>query len=143
MTARLALGYVAIFAISAALASTSFVLGSHRHPQPKVAGIYSAQSPCIGSSQQFKLEQSGQFVDASGGISGALRFRHGTLTGTARCSDGSRLHLALKRVAGQRLELRGAIDAVFIRDLPKPGSVAVSAGTHSNEQIFLAFTRHG
>ena len=136
MTARLALGYVAIFAISAALASTSFVLGSHRHPQPKVAGIYSAQSPCIGSSQQFKLEQSGQFVDASGGISGALRFRHGTLTGTARCSDGSRLHLALKRVAGQRLELRGAIDAVFIRDLPKPGSVAVSAGTHSNEQIF-------
>jgi Kef-type K+ transport system membrane component KefB len=128
---RLAVAYLALFAISAGLASTSFVLGSGRHSQPKVAGIYrSAQC-----GPEFTLKQSGEFVDASGALSGTLRFRHRRLTGSASCA-GRHGRLVVRRdgtalvgtFAGARF------GATFDRDVPLP--TASAAKPPANEQVF-------
>jgi Kef-type K+ transport system membrane component KefB len=129
VTGRLGLAYLAVFAVSAAIAATSFALGAGKHSEPSIAGIYRASGPCAGS---FTLKQSGQFVDASGAISGSLRFRNGVLGGSTGCGE-LRARPAGKDLAGT-LAAR-PFHADFVAALPAPGQTAPS-GQHSNEQIF-------
>ncbi|MFN2467134.1 MAG: cation:proton antiporter [Gaiellaceae bacterium] len=149
MAGRLVVAYVVLFAVGGALAATSFLLGEGRSAQPKVAGIFGTYAPCLGGAGQFRLEQSGQFVDASGldaakSFGGALRLRHQRLTGTVRCADGSRARLDLAWAGGgARPELQGTIGdarvtALFVRDLPRLGVVAAPAPGNqpSAEHVF-------
>jgi len=144
---RLGVGYLVVFGIGAALAATSFTLGAGRKPQPRVAGVYRATAPCLGAERELTLKQSGQFVDASGGLSGSLRFRHGRLTGRVHCAGGSHARLDLtRRGTRERTDvLEGTLDgrpfdAVFVRDVPKPGVPSPSTSSHTNEQTFGRLT---
>ncbi len=137
MSGRLLIGYLAVFALSAGLATWAFLAGEGKHSEPKVAGIYEATGPCAG---KFSLDQSGQFVDASGGLSGSLRFRNNRLTGTVSC-HGTQAQLDAERVSDA--ELKGtvggaAFDATYVSDLPKPGAAVTTstAKPPSNEVIF-------
>jgi Kef-type K+ transport system membrane component KefB len=128
---RLGFAYVALFAISAALAATSFSLGSGKHPEPKIGGIYKS-AQC---GPELTLKQSGQFIDASGGLSGGLRFRHGHLTGKASC--GGRHGRIDVTQAGKELVgtfAGSAFRATFDRDLPSP--TASAAKPPANEVVF-------
>src|SRR6266487_6999412 len=83
---RLIAGYVAVVGFLAAAVIVSISGGHGRHAAPGVAGFWSSQNACLGKS--FKLDQSGSFVDLSGGPSGKLRIRHDRLSGTAGCLGG-------------------------------------------------------
>jgi Kef-type K+ transport system membrane component KefB len=130
---RLALAYLLVFAVGAGLAVTSFSLGADRHAQPNIAGVYQAGASCRG---ELTLKQSGQFVDASGAVKGKLRFRHGVLTGGARC-DAEHARLRLVRAGRALVGTLGdaPFRASFARELPKTGA-ATPIGPHSNEQVF-------
>jgi K+:H+ antiporter len=140
---RLAVAYVVAFAVSAALASTSFVLGADRRAQPKLSGIYRATGSCAHGGE-LRLDQSGQFVDASGALDGSLRFRHRRLSGTVRCADGTRARLDARRLGGrddERPELAGTLGGrpfhgAYLRDLPKVAASATPAKSPANEQVF-------
>ncbi len=134
--ARLVAGYVAVGAFLAAAIATSIGIGHGRHAEPSVAGFYSSSSACLGKS--FKLDQSGQFVDLSGGPSGKLRLRSGHLTGNAHCLTGGTAALNLA-VAGQTLtgQIGGsAVTAKFTAPLPAPGSSAKPPPKRTSEQTF-------
>lgn len=141
MAGRLAVAYVAVFAVGVALASTSFVLGAGKQSQPKVAGVYRANGPCLGGKREFRLEQSGQFVDASGPLDGELRFRRDRLTGDVRCADGTHARLDAARLGQGRPELRGTLgeasfQAVFLRDVPGTGVAEAPGTSPPSEQVF-------
>jgi Kef-type K+ transport system membrane component KefB len=142
---RLAVAYIAVFVVGVSLASTSLVLGAGRDSQPQVAGVYRASGPCLGGVREFQLEQSGQFVDASGALEGKLRYRRNRLTGDVRCAGraGTQSRLDATRLdsPGGRRMLRGTLGsdpfrAVFVHDLAKPGVVAVPASAPPGEQVF-------
>src|SRR3954451_13079118 len=78
---RLVAGYLAVIGFLVASVVVSLSAGHHRHAAPAVAGFYGSSAACLGKS--FRLDQSGQFVDLSGGPSGKLRLRDGHLKGTA------------------------------------------------------------
>ncbi len=82
-TSRLAVGYAILAAAFTVAAIFSITAGRDEDAPPAVAGIYSVSgSACLGTSP--RLEQSGQFVDLSGGGADAkLRLRDGRLRGTA------------------------------------------------------------
>jgi hypothetical protein len=114
VSARLLAAYLAVFGISAALAVTSFAIGSDTHAQPDVSGTYRGTGTCVGGVGRFKLEQSGQFVDASGVLDGKLRLRDGRLTGTVSCLRGAERRFCMRVADVQRL--RPAVSR------PRPGS---------------------
>lgn len=139
MSARLLAAYLAVFGISAALAVTSFAIGSDKHAQPDVSGTYRGTGTCVGGVGRFKLEQSGQFVDASGVLDGKLRLRDGRLTGTVSCLQGAERRFCMRVADVQRLRpLPGCVPASarFLEALPKPGTTAKPAESPHNEVIF-------
>jgi Kef-type K+ transport system membrane component KefB len=136
--ARLVGGYVVVAAILVAAVAISISVGHGEHPAPSVAGFYSTNSSCLGKS--WKLEQSGQFVDAGGGASGKLRLQHGKLTGTVRCA-GSSEKLALTLEQGAKVVLAGTVGqsqatARFQQPLPAPGASAKKPKKRTSEQTF-------
>lgn len=139
MSARLLAAYAAVFAASAGLAIAAFSIGDTKHAQPDIAGSYAARGPCAGGTGKLVLNQSGQFVDASGALRGKLRFRHGVLSGTVECAGGSSAKLCLRRVPLHALHsLPGCtrLQARFVAKLPKPGTTAKPANPPTSEQIF-------
>ena len=76
---RLIAGYVAVTAFLIVAIGTSISIGSDRHAEPAIGGFYSSTSACLGN--EFKLQQSGQFVDLSGPSTGKLRLQSGNLHG--------------------------------------------------------------
>src|SRR6266480_4139328 len=84
--ARLVIGYVGVAAFLAVALVVSLSLGHGRHAAPAIAGFYKSSNACLGDS--FKLAQSGEFVDLSGGVTGKLRLQSGHLTGTVNCASG-------------------------------------------------------
>jgi K+:H+ antiporter len=132
-------GYLVVFAISAGLAVTAFVLGSDRHSQPDVAGFYRVTGVCASAVGKLKLEQSGQFVDASGPLDGKLRLRDGRLTGTVSCERGGERRFCMRVSRTHRLRpVPGCVpaSATFVEELPKPGTTAKPAKPPRNEVIF-------
>ena len=83
---RLIAGYVAVTGFLVAAIATSIGIGATRHAAPGIAGFYSSSSACLG--KDFKIVQSGEFLDVSGGASGKLRLRHNHLTGKLTCAGG-------------------------------------------------------
>jgi Kef-type K+ transport system membrane component KefB len=139
VSARLLAAYLVVFGVGAALAATSFALGSGRHSQPDVSGIYRVRGACAGGAGRLQLTQSGQFVDAGGALHGKLRIRHGRLKGRVRCADGSHARVCYLVTAAHRLRpLFGCavVAAEFVEALPKPGTTAKPAKPPTNEQIF-------
>src|SRR5688572_7933250 len=82
---RLAVGYVVVVAFLIVAVSVSISIGSERDPAPAIGGFYTSESACLGD--DFKIEQSGQFVDLSGSSSGKLRLQEDRLEGTVNCAD--------------------------------------------------------
>jgi Kef-type K+ transport system membrane component KefB len=141
VTARLAVAYVVLFAISAGLAATSFKAGAGRKPEPKLAGVYRADLACA-AGEELRLEQSGRYVDATGALDGKLESVKGHLTGDVRCGDGDGKRPLDVRRSGtaDRPHLAGSygaqrFEATFLRDLPKIGRTAATKGP-KNEVIF-------
>ena len=135
MTRRLATAYVVLFAVSAALAVTSFGLGRDERAEPSVAGVYRGDQQCRG---RFRLEQSGQFVGASGALRGSLRLRHGRLTGGVGCDGGPGGRLDVRRTARQ---LHGTLArrpfrARLVEAVPHTGVPAVPERPPPSEEVF-------
>jgi Kef-type K+ transport system membrane component KefB len=137
---RLFAGYVAVGGFLAAAIVTSIVLGSGRHAAPAIGGFYTSNSACLGKT--FKLVQSGEFVDLSGGASGKLRIRHHNLHGTAHCAGGGTAALDLTIAGkGAAANLSGTagstqVNATFSQALPEPGASAKKPPKRSGEQTF-------
>ena len=103
---RLAVGYAGVLGFLAVAIAVSLSIGHGRHAAPAVAGFYAASpTACLGKT--FKLAQSGEFVDLSGGPSAKLRLQNGHLTGTVDCLAGGSAALDLA-VAGKVLRGRSA-----------------------------------
>src|SRR5207248_2306725 len=138
---RLVVGYAAVAAILAAATSVSIVLGHDEHAAPGIAGFYKSSSACLGSN--FKLGQSGQFVDLGSGPSGKLRFRHGHLTGDITCKGGGAAVASDLAVQGKgaTAKLAGSIganqvNASYSEALPAPGTSAKKPPKRSSEETF-------
>jgi Kef-type K+ transport system membrane component KefB len=118
----------------------SITAGHDEHAAPNIAGFYTSNSPCLGKS--FKLVQSGQFVDVSGGVSGKLRLRHGKVSGTVHCAAGGSATVSLAVLAkGSKAKLAGPVGseqatARFAEALPAPGSSAKPPPKRTSEQTF-------
>jgi len=137
---RLIGGYVAVTAFLIAAIGASISIGSDRHAEPAIGGFYSSSAACLGDN--FKLVQSGQFVDLSGGSTGKLRLRSGHLRGTAHCAGGGtaavNLALAGKGAAAAFSGTVGTEQATgkFVKALPKPGASAKTPPKRTGEQTF-------
>ena len=83
---RLIAGYLAVTAFLIAAIGASISIGSNRDAEPAIGGFYKSTAACLGDN--FKLQQSGQFIDLSGTSTGKLRLQSGSLHGTAHCAGG-------------------------------------------------------
>jgi Kef-type K+ transport system membrane component KefB len=137
---RLISGYLFVGVLVAAAASVSIVVGRGEHPAPAAAGFYASSSPCLGSN--FKLAQSGQFVDLSGGPSGKLRFHGSQLGGHVTCAKGASGAASLAfQGKGATAKLVGTIGtthvtATFSQPLPAPGTSAKPPPKRTSEETF-------
>jgi Kef-type K+ transport system membrane component KefB len=137
---RLVVGYIAVIGFLTAAVTVSIAIGHGRHAEPAVAGFYTSTSACLGAN--FKLAQSGQFIDLSDGPSGKLRLRRGHVRGTVKCVDGGSAAADLTVVAkGADAKLVGAIDktattAQFKTALPAPGASAKKPVKRTSEETF-------
>jgi Kef-type K+ transport system membrane component KefB len=137
---RLVAGYVSVGAFLAAAIITSIVIGTGRHAAPAIGGFYTSSSACLG--KDFKLIQSGEFVDMSGGGSGKLRIRHDNLHGKITCASGGTAALDLTIAGkGAATKLAGTagstqVNATFSEALPQPGASAKKPPKRSGEQTF-------
>lgn len=124
---RIAVHYLVLIALLAAVLIVSVSLGSGKHAPPNIAGGYdvSTGTACLGP--KFDVEQSGRYVDlsnAQSSLSGVLLFKQGVLTGEVGCVGGGKLPIRAAVNAGS---LTGALGpgplaAVLRRDPPAPGS---------------------
>jgi Kef-type K+ transport system membrane component KefB len=138
---KLVAGYVVVGSLLAAAAVFSIIVGRDKHPQPGIAGFYSASS-CLGSN--FKLSQSGQYVDLGQGPSGSLKFHNGKLTGDVTCAGGAAGSGAANLSVhgkGADTQLAGTIGskhvtAKFSAPLPPPGTSAKPPPKRTSEETF-------
>jgi Kef-type K+ transport system membrane component KefB len=137
---RLIAGYLAVTAFLIAAIGTSISIGSNRDAEPGIGGFYSSSSSCLGDN--FKLVQSGQFIDLSGSSTGKLRLQSGSLHGTAHCAgggtDGVKLALAGKGATATFAGTVGSEQATgkFVKALPAPGASAKKPPKRTGEQTF-------
>jgi Kef-type K+ transport system membrane component KefB len=138
--ARLIAGYLAVTAFLIAAIGTSISIGSNRDAEPGIGGFYSSSSTCLGDN--FKLVQSGQFIDLSGSSTGKLRLQSGSLHGTAHCAGGGtagvNLALAGKGATATFSGTVGSEQATgkFVKALPAPGASAKKPPKRTGEQTF-------
>jgi Kef-type K+ transport system membrane component KefB len=142
---RLIAGYLAVTAFLIVAIGTSITIGSNRHAEPAIGGFYGpppnggGSTSCLGA---FKLQQSGQFVDLSGGATGKLRFRKGHLRGTAHCAAGGTapVDLALNGddATGGLFGTVGSerVAAKFVKPLPEPGASTKKPVKRTGEETF-------
>jgi Kef-type K+ transport system membrane component KefB len=137
---RLIAGYLAVTAFLIAAIGTSISIGSNRDAEPGIGGFYSSSSTCLGDN--FKLLQSGQFIDLSGSSTGKLRLQSGSLHGTAHCAGGGtagvKLALAGKGATTTFSGTVGSEQATgkFVKALPAPGASAKKPPKRTGEQTF-------
>jgi Kef-type K+ transport system membrane component KefB len=137
---RLVSGYGIVLVFLAAAITTSISIGHHRHATPALGGFYSSSSACLGKS--FKLVQSGEFLDVSGGASGKLRYRHGRIHGTLDCAGGGSAAVDLGVTGkGETAKLAGTVGsqqatAKWSEALPAPGASAKPPPKRTSEQTF-------
>jgi Kef-type K+ transport system membrane component KefB len=134
---RLIGGYIAVSAFLAAAVAISISIGHDRHPAPAIGGFYSSASSCLG--KDFKLQQSGEFVDLSGSSKGELRLRGDNLRGTVDCAGGGTAALDLA-IAGKG-PFTGTVGSEqasveFVKALPEPGSSAKKPVKRTGEETF-------
>jgi Kef-type K+ transport system membrane component KefB len=134
---RLIAGYLAVFAFLAAAIGISISIGHNRHAAHAIGGFYSSTSGCLGN--DFKLQQSGQFVDLSGSSDGELRLRGNHLSGTVDCASGGTAALDLT-IAGKGA-FAGTVgseqaSAKFVKALPEPGASAKKPVKRTGEETF-------
>src|SRR6266540_4279563 len=128
---RVAIAYVLLLAMVAAVALVVFKSGGRQRPVPQLASDYRLEvsSPCLGDrGAHLRLRQSGQFVslDGAGEAGGRLRFRGGRLRGEVSCRGGSVAPLELR--TADTAMLTGSVGAArltMVRVAPAP----VGAGT--------------
>jgi Kef-type K+ transport system membrane component KefB len=84
------IGYVSLLSVVAVVIVFSLNAGGNKESTPELGASYTVEqaSPCLGSG--LKVIQSGELVDIQGvaGGGGKLRLKHGSLTGTVKCSKG-------------------------------------------------------
>ena len=134
---RLVAGYVAVAAFLVAAVAISLSLGRGRHATPSVAGFWASSSACLGG--DFKLVQSGEFVDLGGGPSGKLRIRGGHLRGNVRCLAGAGVLALDLGLSGEQLAgtLGGReLTARLTGALPAPGASAKKPPKRTGEETF-------
>jgi len=130
-------GVVTAFLIVAVVASIS--IGSDRKAAPEIGAFYTSTSSCLGD--DFKLQQSGQYVDLSGSSKGKLRLRDDHLRGTVDCAGGGTAALDLAVPGKEAKELSGTVGsdkatAMFVEDLPEPGASAKKPVKRDGEETF-------
>ncbi len=123
----MAVYYVVLIALTAAVVTAVIAAGHSKHGQPSLAGGYdvSAGAACLGAKADFT--QSGQFVSVSntgGTLSGDLTFKHGRLTGTVDCVHHTSAPIKATFAAGLLQGTIGgqALSAELKRDAPAPGA---------------------
>ena len=137
---RLIAGYLAVTAFLVAAMGASIAIGNSRHAEPAIGGFYSSTSSCLGDN--FKLQQSGQFIDMSGSASGKLRLQAGRLHGTVTCADGGKVAASLALIGkGETTTLSGTVGAEqatgkFAKALPEPGASAKKPKKRTGEETF-------
>jgi Kef-type K+ transport system membrane component KefB len=137
---RLVGGYGLVGALLAAAITVSVVIGDGRHAAPALGGFYSSPSACLGKS--FKLVQSGEFIDVSGGPSGKLRYGDGRVHGKLTCAGGgaaaAELAVSGKAATAKLVGTVGAqhVSAKFTAPLPAPGTSAKPPPKRTSEQTF-------
>src|SRR5947209_20190619 len=132
--------YALLVLVTGVVVVIAATTGSRKHAQPALAGGYdvSAGATCLGPT--FDLQQSGQFVDLSnvqGTVGGGLTFKHGSLTGTAKCVNQAKAPVRARFSNGNLLGTVGgvALAAQLKRDpppagTPRPRSPGSIAGTY-------------
>jgi K+:H+ antiporter len=122
---RFAVYYLVMGALTAAGLIAAFTLGSSRHPEPTVAGVWafpaSAPNPCFGPA--IVLQQSGSFASiqpSAGGPLSNVRVSGGVVSGNANCLDGS--HPPLRAV------VTGSPGTLHLLLADRPPSTATNTG---------------
>jgi Kef-type K+ transport system membrane component KefB len=137
---RLIAGYLAVTAFLIAAMGASITIGSDRKAEPGIGGFYSSTSSCLGDN--FKLQQSGQFIDMSGSSTGKLRLQSGRLHGTAHCAGGGTAAVDLALTGkGEAAAFAGTVGAdqvtgKFAKALPEPGASAKKPVKRTGEETF-------
>ena len=137
---KLIIGYVIIVAFLVISIALSIAKGRDEHAQPAIGGFYTSDSACLG--KEFKLVQSGQFVDLSGGGTGKLRLKDDQLTGDVDCATGDSAPVAFAvSGAGEKAKLSGTVagdpvNTTFAEPLPEPGASAKKPKKRSGEETF-------
>src|SRR6266511_4210023 len=128
---RVAVAYVLLLVVVAAVALVVFQVGARQRPTPQLAADYrlEASSPCLGGrGGHLQVRQSGQFVSLEGAdrAGGRLRLRDGRLQGEVSCRDGSVARLELRTADMAKLTGSvGVAQLTIVRVAPPP----VGAGT--------------
>ena len=137
---KLIIGYVVIVAFLTISIAVSIAKGRDEHAQPAIAGFYTSDSACLG--KEFKVVQSGQFVDLSGGGTGKLRLKDDQLTGDVDCATGESAAVAFAvSGGGEKAKLSGTVagqpvNTTFAEPLPEPGASAKKPKKRSGEETF-------
>jgi Kef-type K+ transport system membrane component KefB len=128
------MGYAVVVAFLVVAVSVSISVGTDRNAAPGIGGFYTSTSACLGD--DFKIEQSGQFVDLSGSSSGKLRLRDDRLKGTVDCAGGGTAAVDLG-FEEQRLSGTAGSEQVsgsFVEELPEPGASGEAPVERSGEE---------
>src|SRR6266487_3660869 len=131
---RLGVGYAVLALGGAAVAALSFQAGAGRHAAPAIIGSYHVVAGRVCLGEKIAFRQSGEFVSGAGG---EFRLRHGRLTGTTRCRDGSHRRLDLA-VAGERLAGGGLVLARLERQVVAVAPPPTRSGEDTFGRLMLA-----
>jgi Kef-type K+ transport system membrane component KefB len=137
---RLVLGYAVVGVLVAVAAVVSILAGRDEHPAPAFAGFYTSASACLGTN--FKVSQSGQFVDFGSGPEAKFRLSDSQLKGNVTCVTGGSKAADLRVDGkGSSAKLVGTIGAEHVTakfgaPLPAPGTSAKPPPKRSSEETF-------
>jgi Kef-type K+ transport system membrane component KefB len=133
---RLIVGYIGVAFFLVVAMAVSISIGRDRHPAPAIGGFYTSSSACLG--KDFKLIQSGQFVDMSGSASGKLRLRNDHLKGTVDCASGgtAAVDLMFQGKAASGTAGSEQVTGSFTKALPEPGASAKKPVKRTGEETF-------
>jgi Kef-type K+ transport system membrane component KefB len=134
------LGYAVVGVLVAVAAVVSILAGRDEHPAPAFAGFYTSASACLGTN--FKVSQSGQFVDFGSGPEAKFRLSDSQLKGDVTCVKGGSKAADLavdgKGTSAKLVGTIGAehVTAKFGAPLPAPGTSAKPPPKRTSEETF-------